>query len=161
MSGVADKTDDEDETDESELEAFIDKMKDMKKGVNGQVHDNIQKAQKQQKEYYDRKHTKSVVSFVLLIDCDICIATLYRSSNLSPQLLSFVALLLQKLKPGSLVLRWNSARDGRKGDEFQAWYLGPYEIDEHLGEKCFQTAQPHNRPSAQEQCECMSSEAIS
>ena len=62
-SEVADKTDDEDETDEPDLEAFIDKMKDMKKGAYEQVHDNIEKAQKQQKKYYDRKkHAKSVVS---------------------------------------------------------------------------------------------------
>ena len=61
------------------------------------------------------------------------------------------------LKPGSLVLLRNSARDGRKGDKFQARYLGPYEI----AKQCFQTAQPHNGPSAQEECECLSSEAIS
>ena len=58
MPEVADKSgDEEDQTDNPELEAFIDKMKDMKKGVYGQVHDNIEKAQKQQKEYYDRRHT--------------------------------------------------------------------------------------------------------
>ena len=62
MLEVADKTDEEDETDEPDLEAFVDKMKDMKKGVYGQVHHNIEKAQKQQ-EYYDRKHAKAVVSF--------------------------------------------------------------------------------------------------
>ena len=50
MPEVADKTGDEGETDNPELEAFIDKMKDMKKGVYGQVHDNVEK---QQKEYYD------------------------------------------------------------------------------------------------------------
>jgi len=40
-------------------------MKDMKKGVYEQVHDNTEKAQKQQKEYYDQKHAKSAVSFIL------------------------------------------------------------------------------------------------
>ena len=46
MPEVADKSGDEDQTDNPELEAFIDKMKDMKKGVYGQVHDNNEKAQK-------------------------------------------------------------------------------------------------------------------
>ena len=41
-----------DENDEPDLEAFVDKMKDMKKGIYQQVHGNIQKAQKQQKEDY-------------------------------------------------------------------------------------------------------------
>ena len=68
--------------------------------------------------------------------------TLYKSSNLSSQLLTFVALLPQKLKPGSLVLLRNSARDGRKGDKFQAWYLGPYKTVGTVREERFQTAQP-------------------
>lgn len=42
-------------------------------------------------------------------------------------------LLLQKLKPGTLVLLRNSARDGRKGDKFRLRYLGPYEIVKDLG----------------------------
>ena len=68
------------QTDNPELEAFIDKMKDMKKGVYGQVHDNIEKAQKQQKEYYDQRHTKSVVSFIL----DIRNAHIVKKFNLVP-----------------------------------------------------------------------------
>ena len=55
-----------DENDEPDLEAFVDKMKDMKKGIYQQVHGNIQKAQKQQKEDYDRKHAHSTVSVSLL-----------------------------------------------------------------------------------------------
>ncbi len=54
------------EDDEPDVEAFVDKMKDMKKDIYGQVHGNIQKAQKQQKEDYDRKHARSAVSVVLL-----------------------------------------------------------------------------------------------
>jgi len=42
-------------------------------------------------------------------------------------------LLIQKLKPGTLVLLRNSARDGRKGDKFQAKYLGPYISAEDWG----------------------------
>ena len=79
-----------------------------------------------------------------LTDSDI-LPTLYKSSNLSPQLLTFVALLPQKLKPGSLVLLQNSTREGRKGDKFQAWYLGPYETAGTLQEERFQTAQPATR----------------
>ena len=41
------------------------------------------------------------------------------------------------LKPGTPVLLRNSARDGRKGDKFQARYLGPYEIAKHLGKNVF------------------------
>ena len=51
-------------------------------------------------------------------------------------------MLLQNLKPGSLVLLRNSARDGRKGDKFQARYLGPYEIVEHLGKNVFKLRNP-------------------
>ena len=40
---------------------------------------------------------------------------------------------LQEWKPGTLVLPRNSARDGRKGDKFQARYLGPYRVAENLG----------------------------
>ena len=76
-----------------------------------------------------------------LIDSDI-LPTLYKSSNLSFQWLTFVALLPQKLKPGSLVLLRNSTRDGRKGDKFQAWYLGPYKTVGTVREERFQTAQP-------------------
>ena len=46
------------------------------------------------------------------------------------------------LKPGSLVLLRNSARDGRKGDKFQACYLGPYEIAKHLGKNVFRLRNP-------------------
>ena len=56
---------DEDEDDEPDLETFIDKMKDMKKDIYGQVHGNIQRAQTQQKENYDRKHSQSAVSYQL------------------------------------------------------------------------------------------------
>ena len=54
----------------------------------------------------------------------------------------FKILLLQKLKPGALVLLRNSARDGRKGDKFQARYLGPYEIAEDLGKGVFRLRNP-------------------
>ena len=126
-------------------------------GVKGKcswddIWNNIVMALKQQKEYYDQKRTKQKEYFdqklpnqwwVLhfLIDSDI-LPTLYKSSNLSFQLLTFVALLPQKLKPGSLVLLRNSARDGRKGDKFQAWYLGPYKTVGTVREERFQTAQP-------------------
>jgi len=46
------------------------------------------------------------------------------------------------LKPGTLVLLRNSARDGRKGDKFQARYLGPYEINEDLGKGVFRLHNP-------------------
>ena len=46
------------------------------------------------------------------------------------------------LKPGTLVLLRNSARDGRKGDKFQACYLGPYEIAKHLGKNVFRLRNP-------------------
>ena len=51
-------------------------------------------------------------------------------------------LLLQKLKPGSMVLLRNSARDGRKGGKFLARYLGPYEIIEDLGKGVFRLHNP-------------------
>ena len=107
--------------------------------MHGQVHDNIEKAQKQQKEYYDRRHTKSVVSFIPSFNCDIRIAHIVKKFNPSPHLLT---LLLQMLKPSSLVLLQNSARDGRKGDKFQACYLGPYEIAKHLGKNVFRLRNP-------------------
>ena len=50
------------EDDEPDHDAFTNKMKDIKKDTYRQVHGNIQKAQKQQKENYDRKHAPSVVS---------------------------------------------------------------------------------------------------
>ena len=59
--------------------------------------------------------------------------------------MTFVALLPQKLKPGSLVLLRNSTRDGRKGDKFQARYLGPYKTAGTLQEERFQTVQPATR----------------
>ncbi len=55
-----------DETDEPDLENFVEKMVDMKKGIYGQVHWNIQKAQERQKADYDRKHAKSAASAMLL-----------------------------------------------------------------------------------------------
>ena len=54
------------EDNEPDVEAFVDKMNDMKKGIHGQVYRNSQKAQRQQKENYDRKHACSMVSIVLL-----------------------------------------------------------------------------------------------
>ena len=51
-------------------------------------------------------------------------------------------MLLQKFKPGTLVLLRNSARDGRKGDKFQARYLGPHEIAEDLGKGIFKLCNP-------------------
>lgn len=49
------------EDSETDLDAFTDKMKEMKKHLYGDVHGNIQNAQKKQKEDYDQKHTPSVV----------------------------------------------------------------------------------------------------
>ena len=106
----------------------------------GRCMTTMRRHRRQQKEYYDRRHTKSVVSFILL-NCDISIAHICKEVH-SPHLLSFVVLLLQMLKPGSLVLLRNSARDGRKGDKFQARYLGPYEIAKHLGKNVFRLRNP-------------------
>ena len=50
------------EDDKPDYEAITNKMKDIKKDIYRQVHRNIQKAQKQQKENYDRKHAPLVVS---------------------------------------------------------------------------------------------------
>ena len=54
-----------DENDELDLETFVNKMTDMKKNIYGQVHGNIQKAQKQQKVDYDQKHATSAVGVTL------------------------------------------------------------------------------------------------
>jgi len=55
-----------DEDDEPGLETFVDKMKDMKKDLYGQVHGNIERARKTMKENYDQKHLQSAVSVMLL-----------------------------------------------------------------------------------------------
>jgi len=55
-----------DEDNEPDLETFVDKMKDMKKDLYGQVHGNIERAQKTMKENYDQKHLQSAVSVTLL-----------------------------------------------------------------------------------------------
>ena len=44
---------------------FVNKMTDMKKNIYGQVHGNIQKAQKQQKVDCDQKHATSAVGVML------------------------------------------------------------------------------------------------
>jgi len=48
------------------LETYVDKMKDMKKDLYGQVHWNIERARKTMKENYDQKHLQSAVSVMLL-----------------------------------------------------------------------------------------------
>ena len=50
------------EYDEPDYEAFTDKMVGIKKDIHQQVHENIRKAQIQQKENHDRKHVSTVVS---------------------------------------------------------------------------------------------------
>ena len=37
---------------------------------------------------------------------------------------------------GAMVLLRNSARDGRKGDKLAQCWLGPYQIEEHNGQRC-------------------------
>ena len=59
----------EDEVDEPDLDTFADKMKNMKKNIYGQVHGNIQSAQKQQKKIYDQKHAASTVSVMIIKFC--------------------------------------------------------------------------------------------
>ena len=56
-----------DDGDEPDLEAFVDRMKGMKEGIYEQVHGNIKRAQKQQKEDYDRRHAKSAVSVTCML----------------------------------------------------------------------------------------------
>ncbi len=50
---------------EPDLETFVDRMKDLKKDIYGEGHENIQKAQRQQKKDYDRKYAQSTVSIPL------------------------------------------------------------------------------------------------
>ena len=50
---------------------------------------------------------------------------------------------MQDMKPGSLVLLRNSARDSRKGDKLAERWLGPYKVKEHLGKDVYRLQNPN------------------
>ena len=43
---------------------------------------------------------------------------------------------------GAMVLLRNSARDGRKGDKLAQRWLGPYQIEEHMGKGVYRLKNP-------------------